>query len=140
MSMTESRIGADMASIDAYIASTDLPSAPQDSWSTPPLSDIPVAFDSGGSAERQLEQIITQKWLALYPDGMEAWAEYRRTGYPKLYPIIESQNPRVSASEVMRRMTFVSSEYDNNAEATQAAISLLGGPDENDTRLWWDAK
>jgi len=140
MSMTESRIGADMASIDAYIAGTSLPSAPQDTWSTPPLTDIPVAFDTGGSSERQLEQIITQKWLAIYPDGMEAWAEYRRTGYPKLYPIIESQNPRVGVNDVMRRMTFVSSEYDNNGEATQAAVSLLGGPDENDTKLWWDAK
>ncbi len=140
MSLTESRVGADMATVDAYIAGTTLPADPQDIWSTKPLSDIPVAFATGGSAERQLEQIITQKWLALYPDGMEAWAEYRRTGYPKLYPIIESRNERVGADEVMRRMTFVSSEYDNNGEATQAAISLLGGPDENDTRLWWDAK
>ena len=140
MSLTESRIGADMATADAYIAGTSLPADPQDSWSTPPLSDIPVAFDTGGSAERQLEQIITQKWLALYPDGWEAYAEYRRTGYPKLYPIIESQNPRVGVDEIMRRMTFVSSEYDDNGEATTAAVSLLGGPDENDTRVWWDAK
>jgi len=144
VSMTEERIGADMASIDAYIASESLPSAPhenEDQWQdTPPLSDIPVAFDTGGSMERQLEQIITQKWLAIFPDGMEAWAEYRRTGYPKLYPIINSENPNVAADEVMRRLTFVTSEYDNNTDATNAAISLLGGPDQNDTKLWWDKK
>ncbi|MXZ18579.1 MAG: SusD/RagB family nutrient-binding outer membrane lipoprotein [Rhodothermaceae bacterium] len=140
MSLTESRVGADMATIDAYIQGTSFPADPQDSWSSPPLSDIPVAFDVGGSTERQLEQIITQKWLAIYPDGWEAYTEYRRTGYPKLYPIIESQNSRVARDEVMRRMTFVSSEYDDNGEATQAAVSLLGGPDENDTRVWWDAK
>ena len=140
MSLTESRVGANAAAVDAYIAGTSLPATPQDEWSSPPLSDIPVAFDSGGSAERQLEQIITQKWLAIYPDGWEAYAEYRRTGYPKLYPIIESLSSRVAENEVMRRMTFVSSEYDDNSAATQAAVGLLGGPDENDTRLWWDAK
>lgn len=144
VSMTEERVGAEMGAIDAYIASESLPSAPHENegrWEdTPPLSDIPVAFDAGGSMERQLEQIITQKWLAIYPDGMEAWAEYRRTGYPKLYPIINSMNPNVAADEVMRRMTFVASEYDNNTDATNAAISLLGGPDENNTKLWWDKK
>jgi len=140
MSMTESRVGAASADIDAYIASDAVPADPQDIWSTPPLSDIPIAFDTGGSMERQLEQIITQKWLAIYPDGMEAWAEYRRTGYPKLYPIIESINSRVPANGVMRRVTFVTSEYDNNKEATNAAVGLLSGPDENDTKLWWDAK
>ena len=35
-----------------------------------------------GDDENKLEQIITQKWLALYPSGVEAWAECRRTGYP----------------------------------------------------------
>ncbi len=140
MSLTESRVDAEMAAVDAYIAGTSPPSAPNDDWSSPPLSDIPVAFDTGGSVERQLEQIITQKWLAIYPDGWEAYTEYRRTGYPKLYPIIKSENPRIPEDGVMRRITFVSSEYDDNGEATQAAISLLGGPDENDTRLWWDAK
>lgn len=138
MSLTEGRVGADMVAVDAYIAGQTLPADPQDQWSSPPISDIPVAFDTGGSSERQLEQIITQKWLALYPDGWEAYAEYRRTGYPKLYPIIESQNPQVPEDGVMSRLTFVSSEYDNNGEATQAAISLLGGPDENTTRVWWD--
>ena len=34
--------------------------------------------------ELQLEQIITQKWIANFPLGHEAWAEFRRTGYPKL--------------------------------------------------------
>lgn len=140
MSLTESRVGANMEDVDAYIAGTTPPAAPEDDWSSPPLSDIPVALDTGGSTERQLEQIITQKWLAIYPDGWEAYAEYRRTGYPKLYPIIESQNSRVATDQVMRRMTFVSSEYDDNGEATQAAVALLGGPDENDTRVWWDKK
>jgi hypothetical protein len=140
MSMSEERIGAPSDAIDAYIASTNTPIAPDDDWNSPALSDIPVAFDTGGSEERQLEQIITQKWLAIYPDGWEAFAEYRRTGYPRLYPIIESQSTALAEDDIFRRMTFVSSEYDTNGEAVQNATGLLDGEDANDTRLWWDAK
>ena len=140
MSLSENRIGASPSEIEAYIASTNVPIAPDDAWGTPALSDIPVAFDVGGSKERQLEQIITQKWLALYPDGWEAFTEYRRTGYPKLYPIINSANPDLAVDDIFRRMTFVDGEASNNQAATKAAVSLLNGPDNNATRLWWDAK
>jgi len=126
------------ADVEAYIASGNVPVAADPS--SPATTDIPVAFDTGGSAERQLEQIITQKWIALYPDGWEAYAEQRRTGYPKLYPILFSDNPDVPAGDQMRRMTFVESEFSNNAEAVSAAESLIGGSDKNSTKLWWDKK
>lgn len=140
MSLSEDRIGASGAEIEAYINSTSTPISPEDRWNSPPLSDIPVAFESAGSEERQLEQIITQKWLALYPDAWEAWSEYRRTGYPDLYPIVESANVNISEDETIRRITFVDGEYSNNQAAVEAAVGLLGGPDQNDTRLWWDAR
>ena len=42
------------------------------------------------SADRdtKLEKIITQKWIAMFPEGCEAWAEQRRTGYPRLFPVL----------------------------------------------------
>lgn len=139
-SLTE-RTSASPAVIDAYISSTKTPIALNDQWNTPPMSDIPVAFAAGGGTARQLEQIITQKWLALYPDGIEAWAERRRTGYPRGYPILQSLNPDVSESDIMRRLRFADSEYANNRVATQKAVELLGsGGDRNSTRLWWDAR
>jgi len=140
MSLSEDRIGALGAEIDAYVSSSNLPISPEDEWSSPPMTDIPVAFDAGGSQERQLEQIITQKWLALYPDSWEAYSEHRRTGYPRLYPIINSANPDIPPNGVFRRMTFVDSEFSNNRAAVEAAVSLLPGPDRNDTRVWWDAR
>jgi hypothetical protein len=87
-----------------------------------------------------MEQIGTQKWLALYPDGWEAWAELRRTGFPKTYPRLGSENPDVDADETMRKMSYVSSEFDNNSEAVQAAIALPenGGQDKGNVRVWWD--
>lgn len=134
--------------INDYINSTNTPApftskiVPGDPmWDRAPMSDIPVAFDAGGSFERQLEQIITQKWLALYPDSPEAWAERRRTGYPVGYAIIESANDDLARTDLFRRMTFVDSEVSDNNEAVQAARDLLSGPAEsNATRVWWDAK
>lgn len=130
------KTGADGASIDAYIASTNTP-IPFEAGAAA-VTDIPVAF--GGDTETQLEQIITQKWLAIYPNGWEAWAELRRTGYPRQYARLESQNPDVGVDEIMRRMVYVQSEFDTNGEAVQAGIGLLSGGDKNNTKLWWDKK
>ena len=44
------------------------------------VSTITPKWDENASKEVKLERIITQKWLALYPEGAEAWAEQRRTG------------------------------------------------------------
>ena len=144
MSLSEDRIAASAAEIAAYISSTNTPTEVGDIHDTPPSSDIPVALDAGGDMERQLEQIITQKWLALYPDGWEAWTELRRTGYPKTYPRLNSDNPDVPADAIFRRMTFVDGEFSNNLAAVEAAQQLpelaSRGGDRNDTRVWWDAK
>lgn len=139
MSMLEWAAGDD-AAIDAYIASANVPA--DASEESPAISDIPVAFEAGGSEERQLEQIATQKWLALYPDGWEGWAEVRRTGYPRQMARLNSENLDVAADEIMRKMKFESSEFDNNGEAVQAAIASpeIGGNDKNSTKLWWDKK
>ncbi|WP_190810814.1 SusD/RagB family nutrient-binding outer membrane lipoprotein [Flagellimonas sp. S3867] len=138
-SMTQ-KTGADGAAIDAYITSANVPVL-YDAGTTP-VTDIPIAFDAGGGAERQLEQIITQKWIAIYPNGWEAWAELRRTGYPKQYARVESQNPDVGVDEIMRRMVYVQSEFDTNGDAVSAAIALpeMSGGDKNNTKVWWDKK
>ena len=89
----------------------------------------------------ELERIITQKWIALFPNGMEAWAEFRRTGYPRLFPIVEpSQDPTIDKNVQIRRMVFPKLEYANNAGAVNAAVRLLGGSDNGGTKLWWDKK
>lgn len=136
--------GVGQSQINAYISSTNLPKPVGDAWGTPALTDIPVAFDEAGNKERRLEQIITQKWISLYPNGWEAWAELRRTGYPKLYERLASDNPDVPANGIIRRLTFVSGEFASNAAATQAAANIPElknrGGDKNSTRVWWDAK
>ena len=46
----------------------------------------------------------------------------------------------VKRDELMRRLLFSKVEKQNNAVAVEEALELLGGPDTNTTRLWWDAK
>ena len=102
------------------------------------LGTVSVKWAEDGN---ELERIITQKWIALYPNGMEAWAEFRRTGFPKLFPINENSNdPSIDKNKQIRRVIFPKSEYANNAGAVNAATRLLGGPDSGGTRLWWDAR
>lgn len=127
--------GATPAQVAAYQAGTTTPIALPD-FSTPAMSDITAKWSSDGS--KNLEQIITQKWIALFPDGWEAWGDYRRTEFPKLYPVVNSNNPDVPANAIMRRIQFGPSEYNNNAAAVADGITKLGGPDKASTRLWWD--
>lgn len=104
-------------------------------------STITPKWNASAGDEEKLERIITQKWLAMYPNGQEAWSEFRRTGYPKLIPIVDNMSGgKVATDEQMRRMTFPRSEYSNNLTGVQQAISLLGGPDTGGTHLWWDKK
>ena len=128
----------------AYIA--DNTSTPMDyvdpvnaSNSINALSDVTIAWDAAADNEVKLEKIITQKWIAMFPDGMEAWTEFRRTGYPKIFPVVSNQsNGTIDTDIQIRRIPFAVSEYDTNSEAVQQAINLLGGPDTGGTRLWWD--
>lgn len=104
-------------------------------------SQITVKWNDGADQEEQLERIITQKWIAMFPNGQEAWSEFRRTGYPKIFPIVHDRsNGTVDVNEQIRRMTFPRSEYSNNSAALNRAIRLLGGPDQGSTKLWWDKK
>lgn len=124
--------------IQTYINGTSLPAAPGGYFDTPPLTDIPVRFSS--DPEEQLEQVQTQKWLALFPEGHEAWASIRRSGYPKTYALVHSDNPNVPADVVIRRIPFLNYDRDRNAEAVEAAVALLDGPDHAGTHLWWDVE
>jgi hypothetical protein len=131
---------ASSAVIDSYIVSTATPVALNDKWNTPAMSNIPIKYDEGGNFELNLEQIITQKWIALFPDSWEAWSERRRTGYPKGLPIIESFNPNIPVTGMMRRLKFTTGEIASNNAAVIEARKMLKGSDDNHTRLWWDAK
>ena len=97
-------------------------------------------WDDAASDEMKLERIITQKWLAVFPEGCEAWAEQRRTGYPRLFPVRynNSRNGCVDTEKMIRRLNYPSSILDNDNGQYEMLVDALGGPDHAGTPLWWD--
>jgi hypothetical protein len=103
------------------------------------LSTITIKWNAAGSTEEKLERIITQKWLAVYPDGQEAWTEFRRTGYPKLFPVVVN-NSNGTITGFIKRLPIPSKFKNSNKAGYDKAIATLGGPDNPGTKVWWDKK
>ena len=133
--------GISGAAVTNYIASTNTP-APSGAYSgngvDTAVSNVPVAWSADPTMERK--QIATQKWLALFPDGMEAWADWRRNPIMPLYSVVNSDNPLIPdpTKNHLRRIPFLTSEKQTNAAGVQTGVTALGGPDNELTPLWWD--
>lgn len=102
--------------------------------------NVSPKWNESASEEGKLQQIITQKYLALYPNGVEAWTEYRRTGFPYLADLFDDNLPnKIGADEKSRtpeRFSFSTKEYDGNPNMSSIS-TLLNGPDKGGTKLWW---
>ncbi|MFT3934464.1 MAG: SusD/RagB family nutrient-binding outer membrane lipoprotein [Chitinophagaceae bacterium] len=126
----------DQTAIANYTSNPATPVPPGDGLNSPAVNDYPVLWSSDPTMQRK--QVAQQKWLALFPDGREAWAEVRRTTYPKLYPLVHSDNPDLPVGKLIRRLPYLNDEKQTNTDAVNAAIKLLNGPDNSATPLWWD--
>ena len=118
----------DATIVNNYINSMNTPVPPDDYLNSPAMTNIPVKFGAG--LAEQKEQIATQKWLALFPDGMEAWADYRRSHVLKLYPVVNSDNPDITntSTQWIRRIPFLLSETQNNAAAVEDGRAITKWP------------
>nr|WP_295929540.1 SusD/RagB family nutrient-binding outer membrane lipoprotein [uncultured Dyadobacter sp.] len=89
-------------------------------------------------AGKELEEINTQYWVASFLIGPEAFANFRRSGFPALKP-----NPYPGSDlknePFIRRLTYTDAELNVNHYNVQKAIATQG-PDLLDTRVWWDKK
>lgn len=121
----------------------------------PSVTKIGVKWNEGDSKETKLEKIITQKYIASFPYSYESWVDLRRTGYPKLFPIlntehsdgtIKSGDPKVqTADNIMRRIPWVPDDSQTKEDINATGIPALSEDTNNkpatDTqmqRLWWD--
>lgn len=104
-------------------------------------SSVTIKWDDKDPDNVKLEKILTQKWIALFPDPLNGWADYRRTGYPRIFPATKSANPDCTPARGQRRLRFPDSEYNTNKEHVEAAVKMLSnGKDSNGTDLWWALK
>ena len=111
------------------------------------VSNIDKKWLAGGTEEDHLEQIITQKYIANYPNGYEAWSEWKRTGYPRMFnpaynrSNVGAQNINAAGKDLgMRRFPFHQKEIKNNGVNVTQARTYLGGADNAATNVWWDKK
>lgn len=121
----------------------------------PSVTKIGVKWNEGDSKETKLEKIITQKYIASFPYSYESWVDLRRTGYPKLFPILNTEhgdgtikfdNSKVqTADNIMRRIPWVPGDPQTKEDINDTGIPALSEDTNNkpatDTqmqRLWWD--
>lgn len=121
----------------------------------PSVTKIGVKWNEGDSKETKLEKIITQKYIASFPYSYESWVDLRRTGYPKLFPILHPEHsdgtikfgdPKVqTADNIMRRIPWVPVDPQTKEDINATGIPALSEDTNNkpatDTqmqRLWWD--
>jgi hypothetical protein len=79
-----------------------------------------------------LQKIQLQQYFAWYPDGIQAWANWRRTGVPALTP------PPAANDPIPRRFVYGTNEYAVNSANVADAASRYTGGDDQDSRVWWD--
>lgn len=102
-------------------------------------SKVTAQWDESLSNEEKFAKIATQRWIAVYPEGMNGWAELRRTGYPKLFPVMVNYSQgEIDTDLGPRRLPFTINEKDNNPTGYAKAVEMLGGPDNAATRVFWD--
>lgn len=106
------------------------------------ISKITIAWNEGDSPAVKQERIITQKWIANWMLGNEAWADWRRTGYPRLIPATAEGNKsggKVDSKFGARRMPYPQQEFTTNNANVQAALNTwLKGNNSMSARIWWD--
>lgn len=101
-----------------------------DQWGQGSATDYITALGAPDATK-----IATQEWLAFFPNGLEGWDVYRRTGVPALTPAPGTANG------IPRRTTYGTNDYSYNASnVTSAAANytVSGQPDSQWGRIWWD--
>lgn len=126
-SLFEEGIRANMEDMEVYNSGSAIDAAMIDTY----IAAHPLQSGT------EMEQINTQYWMASFLNGPEAFANFRRTGFPALTP--NPFNGDIAPGGFIRRLTYADSELSVNAANVQEAISRQGG-DKLDTRIWWDTE
>lgn len=132
----------DQSIIDEYINRTEV----KDVDYTDPFNGIhnikgrvkvDVKWNEADTDELKLEKIITQKYIANFPMSGEAWTTFRRTGYPRLFPVyLNGDMEDVDLELQLRRIPLVKTT--NNTLEIASLEEALGAPNQGSTRVFWD--
>jgi len=107
----------------------------------PSVTKIGVKWNDADDLEVKLEKIITQKYIASFPNSFEAWTELRRTGYPKLFPVMNADegDGTLKYGDIIRRAPFPDTDDASVEDIINTGLEALGNKEDyQSTRLWWD--
>lgn len=101
-------------------------------------ADIAAFLASPGvayNAADALKLINTQLWIVYIRNGTQAWANFRRSGYPELKPNLSNN---LLNGGFVRRLSYPDYELAQNRENYMKAVQAIGGKDDLITRVFWD--
>jgi len=127
---TESTSAMFMAGVNASFIRWGLP-APSATYFTQAANIL-------GLPGTNLKPIATQRYIATFPNGIQGWSEWRRTGYPVLTPAVSPLS--TTHTQIPSRYTYATDEYTLNPAGVAAAVSrLLPTPtDVQESKVWWN--
>lgn len=105
---------------------------------TVPANEISTFIGSNGlTPGRELEVINKQLWITLFLNGPEAYANWRRSGFPVLVPAVGVSEKGESLT-IPRRFEYPFTEEEQNKVNFNKVLPALGGVDSWNKRVWWD--
>jgi hypothetical protein len=116
------------AGIKQSFLNSGLTAADYDSYILNPA----VAYEDANA----LTLIATQRYIALFPNGFEAYNEYRRTGLPVLAPAIAPLNSNIGGI-IPNRILYPADEPNLNTTNYNNAVSALSDGDTGKSKVWW---
>lgn len=91
-----------------------------------------VALGAAGSADNK-KNIAIQRYVAAYPDGLQGWNIWRKTGFPVLIPAVDATN---ASKQIPQRYIYAPGEYTSNKASVEAAVAKVSGYNQ-DSKVWW---
>lgn len=126
----ENAIRADMATYSLYPGATAISTSDVNGY----IAQPGVAYDPADA----LKLINTQYWIVNIRNGTEAWANFRRSGYPTLSPNLgPNGNDTKLNGGFVRRMSYPNVEASSNTKNYQDAAAAIGG-DKLTSKVFWD--
>lgn len=95
------------------------------------VASVLASYDGAATQARQLEIIMTQKWIANYGYGIDSYTDYRRTGYPIMFDVETDNDPStISAFPFALRFPYRDLDLDTNPNAPDQ-------PNIYETKIFW---
>ncbi|OJV14991.1 MAG: hypothetical protein BGO21_16865 [Dyadobacter sp. 50-39] len=122
----EAGVKAHMSQLATYDVSATIPEATQTAY----LTANPFV------PAKALQQINEQYWVSSFLNGSEAWANFRRSGFPTL-PVNNYPGKDPSVKDFIKRLVYPVRERSVNEANYKEAVARMG-PDELGTPVFWD--